>query len=608
MKLPYFTTAANRTKRQVIAFGGVNYGENTGDGELAESFGLSSARFPCLTQRAGRKTYAGYEAPTGIYARGKLCVVDGTDFLYDGKVVGQVAAGAKHFATINTKIVIFPDKVYYDTDAEEFGSLEAHYPGYTGDVTFSANTITVPEQSYIDHAAESETTISGVGADTTMTAYTGASVNKSSGALTMSGGSEKTPGKLKSGDIIQYECDTEKEYMVVKSSTEQSDGTYHISYILHDVLLHKYPDFDEYFSAGDAIEISGCTTHAENNGSHIIRSIDGRTLTFDKDIFSGTGAENGTVSLAREVPDLTCICECDNRIWGAEGTTIYASALGDPKNFKLYDGLSTDAYAVAVGTDGAFTGCIAYSSTVLFWKENCVHKVIGSIPSNYEIYTYTVPGLQSGSEKSMVIINETLFYKGRNGVYAYTGGTPELISENFGTRRFFDAVAGTDGERYYISMRTEAGDWELYVFDTAQGIWLREDFTHAADFAQLNGTLYFLDANSGKVMMCGQDNEEEGRLPWNATLCQMDETTHGRKIYSRLYLRAEMEQGSWLRVEISVDGAPFRQVFITHNERAQTAQIPILPTRCDNFRVRLSGKGFCLLKSIVREFTVGSEV
>ena len=208
----------------------------------------------------------------------------------------------------------------------------------------------------------------------------------------------------------------------------------------------------------------------------------------------------------------------------------------------------------------------------------------------------------------MAIINETLFYKGRNGVYAYTGGTPELISENFGTRRFFDAVAGTDGERYYISMRTEAGDWELYVFDTAQGIWLREDFTHAADFAQLNGTLYFLDANSGKVMMCGQDNEEEGRLPWNATLCQMDETTHGRKIYSRLYLRAEMEQGSWLRVEISVDGAPFRQVFITHNERAQTAQIPILPTRCDNFRVRLSGKGFCLLKSIVREFTVGSEV
>lgn len=78
---------------------------------------------------------------------------------------------------------------------------------------------------------------------------------------------------------------------------------------------------------------------------------------------------------------------------------------------------------MAVGTEGEFTGCIAYSSTVLFWKENCLHKVLGSYPAQYEIYTYTVPGIQKGSEKSLAVINETLFYKGRNGVYAYSGGT-----------------------------------------------------------------------------------------------------------------------------------------------------------------------------------------
>ncbi len=41
--------------------------------------------------------------------------------------------------------------------------------------------------------------------------------------------------------------------------------------------------------------------------------------------------------------------------------------------------------------------------------------------------------------------------------------------------------------------------------------------------------------------------------------------------------------------------------------RAKTLQIPILPVRCDNFRIRLSGKGPCLIKSLVRDFTVGSE-
>ena len=126
------------------------------------------------------------------------------------------------------------------------------------------------------------------------------------------------------------------------------------------------------------------------------------------------------------------------------------------------------------------------------------------------------------------------FYKGRNGVYAYSGGTPELLTENFGTRRFFDAVGGTDGERYYISMRTEKGDWELYVFDTLRAIWLREDATHALDWAYLDGTLYFLDGATGKLMTTGQDYSEEGLVNWSATLCQMDETSHGRKCYSCL--------------------------------------------------------------------------
>lgn len=605
MRLPYMRSGASKSKQQIVGFGGVNYSREARDGELLESLGLSSAQFPCLSQRAGRKTAGAYLSPTGLYARGKLCVVDGTNLLYDGKAVGQVTAGEKQFATINTKVVVFPDKVYYDTATGEFGSLAATYPVYAGDATFTANTMTVPEQSYIDHSAGEAETLTGVAASTTMTSYTGASVNKATGGLTFTGGVEKTPATLKAKDIIRYQC-KDTEYLVVHSCAKQSDNTWQITAVRHNSLLHKYPKFEEVFSAGDAVELSGCSSFPRNNGSHIIRGISGRTLTFDKDIFQA-GTEAGTVIAERKVPDLTCICECDNRIWGAEGTTIWASALGDPKNFYVYDGLSTDSYAVAVGTEGEFTACIAYSSTVLFWKEDCVHKVLGSYPAQYEIYTYKVPGVQKGAEKSLCIINEALFYKGRAGVYAYTGGTPELLTECFGTRRFSDGVAGTDGERYYISVQAESGTWELYVLDTARGIWLREDDTHAADWAYLDGTLYYLDGATGKVMMTGQDRSEEGRIPWSATLCPFNETVHGRKGYSRLYLRADLEAGAWVKAEVSADGAPFRQVYLGHNDHAKTLQIPILPTRCDTFTVRLSGMGECIIKSFVREFSVGSE-
>ncbi len=105
-------------------------------------------------------------------------------------------------------------------------------------------------------------------------------------------------------------------------------------------------------------------------------------------------------------------------------------------------------------------------------------------------------------------------------MYAYTGGTPELISENFGTRRFDDAVAGTDGERYYISMRDSKGNWNLYVFDTMRGVWLREDGTHATDFAPAGRRAVLPDGGTGKLMKTGQDYSEEGRIPWSATPLQ----------------------------------------------------------------------------------------
>lgn len=611
MRLPYMKAPAKKSRKQIIRFGGVNYSQDYGDGELLESLGLSSEQFPCMSQRAGRKTAGTYISPTGLYARGELCVVDGDSFLYGGRAVGHVTPGEKQFATINTKIVIFPDKVYYDTSEDKFGSLEASYPFFPGDATFTENTVTVPQQSYIDLSGDDTPTISFPDGAAAITVYTGASIDKNSGALTLSGGAAKTVAELEAGDIIQHECDSDKEYMVVKSCAGQSDDSYQVSYTLHAATLHSYPVFEDVFTAGDAIELSGCTSLPGNNGSHIVRSISGRTMTFDSNIFSA-GAEAGTVMAERRVPDLSCICECDNRIWGAEGTTIWASALGDPKNFHVYDGLETDSYFVPVGSDGDFTGCIAYSGTVLFWKEHCVHKIMGKTPREYSYNTYTVQGLQAGSEKSMVIINETLFYKGRNGVYAYTGSTPELLTERFGSRRFTNGVAGSDGQRYYISMQTERGSWELYVFDTLRGIWLREDELHAADWAYLDGTLYFLDADTGKVMATSQDRSEEGRITWSATLCPFTEAGNNEKInarkgYSRLFLRAELEAGAWIKAEISADGAPWHQVFTTHNERARVVQIPILPTRCDSFRVRLSGKGECVIKSFTREFSVGSE-
>lgn len=610
MKLPYLSEVRSKTQKQIITFAGLNYGENHRDGELASCENLSSRRFPALSQRAGRSTVQSYSSATAIFAKGdKLLVVDGTSLLYDGVTVGTVKAGAKRFASINTKVVILPDKKIFDTADSSLTSMDASYVVMAGDATFSSggeeaeyDFMTIPTGYFarVGYFDVYETT-----PNTTMTVYSSASVNRNTGKLTLSGSATKKASALKQGDIFQLdEFDKETQYAMVFAAYGDTETQY-IEYYIYDVVESEYDDLRGFFRAGDAITISNSGL---NDGTHVAKLVSATAIAFAKGTMNaGKTDPDHNMTLERIAPEFDVICEKDNRIWGAEGNTIYVSALGDPYNFNVFEGLSTDSYAVAVASEGTFTGCTSYGSGVLFFKEDCVHKVLGSYPAQYEIYTYRIPGVLAGSEQSIQVINEVLFYKGRNGVYRYTGGQPELITENFGLRRFSGGVSGTDGEDYYLSVKDEKGGWNLYVYDTLLGIWLREDSTQALSFVQLNGALLYLDGGSGKLMKLGQDDTEEGRVAWSAEFCKMDETTLGRKGYSKILLRADLDAGAWIRVEISQDDGLFRQIYTGHNEKAKTLVLPILPGRCDNFRIRLSGKGRCMVKSMVREFSVGSE-
>lgn len=508
MKLPMLKDSEERVQRQIITFGGLNYTQSAREGELRDSVGLSTERFPALSQRKGRTLTSVYAEPTALYAKGALCVVDGTYFIYGGNVVGSVLPGGKFFASIATKIIIMPDKKYYDTATGEFGSLEMYCISGAGQLTFTASTITT----------------------------TGAAFG---------------------------------------------------------------------FRAGDAVEITGCTSLPENNKTVIIRDMADTVLTFYDNTFTA-GAEAGSPVLARRAPDMTHICESNNRIWGVAGQTIYGSALGDPFNFYKYDGLSSDSYSVAVGTDGEFTGVMPYGSHICFFKEDCLHKLYGTKPSNYQLSTAQVPGVQAGSGKSVRNINETLYYKGRAGVYAYTGSVPELVSRNLGEDIYYDAVAGDDDGRYYISMRRGEA-WGLFVYDIARGTWLKEDDTRARDFATQNGVVCFINsADNGVYAIDG--GAQEGFIQWLAEFAPFNEAVIERKGYSKLLLRLELETGAYVELDTRVDGGRWRNVYKTHNERARTVYIPIIPARCDAFSIRLRGKGRCMVSSLVREYFVGSEV
>ncbi len=628
MQLPKVPVTKGRTERDIIVFGGLDWRQEPDEGTLADSRGLSAGRYPALGQRGGRGVYGTYLDPTAIFAREKLCVVDGTDFLYDGEKVGTVIPGAKEMSVVNTKLCIFPDKRYFDLESREFGELEASLTALEHSAVFTENTLQFSPNPKMDEVTErygrnysSPYRIKLRYYDSAPVWQNGAWVKgtaQEAQGTAIAG--ENAPDKLKGKYIIPSVNEYGNYYLPLQFSTdpyepENQNGVYGVitatSYEAGEnaeyweVTAQLYDGassnvlFTAVFKKGDGIEITGCTTLKGNNKSAVIREVSDTTLTFDSGIFS-SGSEAGTVTVKRPVPDLEYICEVDNRLWGCCGTTIYASALGDPGNFYVYDGLSTDGYAVAVGTEGPFTGCIGYSSGALFFKENCVHKLLGTSPKNYQMNTLRFWGVQKGSHRSLCTVNEVLYYKGVTGVFAYTGGTPVCISECFGNRRFAQAAGGSDGARYYLSMMDEEGNWGFFSYDIQSGVWLREDETHAIQFATVDGKAHYLAGDT--VFLCG---EGDFSGVWSARLNPLTEQALGKKRYTRLTLRLELEEGAWVRVETRTDGGQWRQVWLSPAGRRRVFAVPLRPTRCDRMELRLSGEGVCIVRTLERSFDVG---
>lgn len=662
--LPYLTETKNPSKKYMVAFKGLNYGENTIDGELAESYNLSTDQYPCITQRAARVVAGQYDSPTTLHAKGKLLVIDGKNVLYGDTKVGEVTEGKKQTATVGNYIVIFPDKKYYRVPTDEepegkFGNMEETYTG-TG-LKFTASTITKEKFPFVvgdavtiagcsveENNMESTAVIESVSVDELT--IVGASFTEATedgevtitradvvwkgvlGIINYADGWTKLwtqdgnpPFPFKAGDTIivdgieavvkekinEYELSFDGEPFrslrngYTHTITRKGAECKFSGLRFKDSTISK-TDGEFPFEKGDAVTITGCSESGNNKESEIIiREKTANELTFDDNAFTDA-TEWEAITISRTVPDLDFICESNYRLWGTHKNTIYSSKFSDPLNFKVFDGLSSDSYAIDVGSEGDFTGCIPYSSHICFFKENTLHKMYGTKPSNFQITTVNVYGVQAGSERSMQIVNEQLLYKGVGGVYSYTGGVPELISENFGNKRYSDAVACCDGETYYISMK-QGDTYNIFAYDVAKNIWLREDDTQAVDMAFYDGKVYFLDAKGGLHYI--DKTADRNNIEWGATFCTMNETVNERKGYSKFHLRMDLSAGAWLAVDIKTDNdLKWRQIYTTHNEKAKTVSIPIIPTRCDSIDIRLRGKGSCSIKTFIREFSVGSDI
>lgn len=419
------------------------------------------------------------------------------------------------------------------------------------------------------------------------------------------GGTELTPGADAEGVTLTR---THASPIIFR------DGTIYGEPALANTVYCNAITWSEHFCEGDAVEISGCSIEA-NNQTLIIRELDGHEMRFYENSFT-TGADAGTsIKFKRSVPDLEFAFENENRLWGCAGNTIYASKLGDPYNFNVYDGLDTDSFAVDTGSRGDFTGGISYLGYPTFFKEDNIYKVYGSKPSNYELMSSATLGLAEGSGNSLAVAGETLFYLHRSGICAFNGGIPNPVSRAFATVRYKNAVGGSDGLKYYVSMQDTAAEaWHFFAYDTQRGLWHEEDGTEAVAFAELHGVLYALVAGGELLAVRGgaglPDAEEEEAFDWSAEFTDFVDDSPNKKDLRKFQIRLELEKDAsctlWVQVDSTGQWIKPEDGTI-RDEGKRSYWLAIVPRRADHYRLKITGHGGCKVYSIARDYSQGSE-
>ena len=357
------------------------------------------------------------------------------------------------------------------------------------------------------------------------------------------------------------------------------------------------------FEVGDAVFVEGSSIEG-NNRSAVIRKIseDKKMLIFTNNLFEERSEE--ALTLSRKAPEMEWFCELDNRLWGCKGDDIYACSLGLPKSWYDYNTNAGSSYAVPVGSDGDFTGAGVVGGYAVFFKEDAIHKIYGDKPSNFRALASAVAGTLDG--RSVAVANETMYYLGRPGIMAYKGGAPSCVSGELGAGRFTHGVGGSDGRRYYASLYN-GQEWTLYVYDTWNGLWFKEDTVQAVGFAMAGGVLHMVDAAGD---LWSLNTESSNGVPWSMETGDFSNGDPDKAGIGKLQVRLELDASAEATVQIQFDSSGTWQTCrsVSGGQEKKTVLIPIIPRRCDHYRLRISGTGGCKIYSIAMEFYQASEI
>lgn len=668
MRYPTFQeTSPSKTTQ--INFGGLNYKEYCGEGEFSSQIGISSDEFPLLVGDNSFSLYASRGVSRGSTVKGSkliyladtfnpatyrsmpVLVINGEQHPITGflKTVWEDYTFTLIKTTIGNRLLVCSDysdsrdrvwafinmDTYY---SEPFGEKAVCDP-FEGAViepcTASGGQINSrPESYYVDNPpADGDYKVADGGGlyQWNSTYSTWIAVTTTSVRILTNGGMDYQ--YLKEGDGVRITLDTDFDtWEEGKTVFPNSENGMRFT----DVVI-SYIDADE-------IRFTG--------------------LLAQRHEFP----EGSSMTIERRVPNMKYVTECNNRLWGCseDGHEIYCSKLGDITNWYVYEGISTDAWAATVGTDGSFTGASAFNSNVFFFKPDTILKVIPSSSGAHVIIESKGRGAMNND--SIQIVNSVMYYLSSDCVCGFEGSVPFSVSDKLGSIKNLIPKRATEisnngwnhdalqsslscaiNDKYYLVIMDS-----VYAYDTKKGIWTKEkqlSYPAPSDVApelQMKDDIFVVatSVNSvenefvafgetwlqyrtdGKkyasslppVLVAFNSNLahltggplEEHISSWEAVTGNIGYQTPNNKYISKINISCKpLDETAEMTISVIYDNSGGKIVAGTIRPSKygnRGFNFTLIPKRCDHFQVMLEGKGKVVIYSITKTIEEGSDV
>ena len=158
----------------------------------------------------------------------------------------------------------------------------------------------------------------------------------------------------------------------------------------------------------------------------------------------------------------------------------------------------------------------------------------------------------------------------------------------------------------------------MLVYDFNKSMWMKEEQPSLISTGVSDGRhIYYCDSNNGVYRISDNDTfsvtqgfnfKEESNFSWYAESEELGYSYPDAKYVTRINLRVRVPVGSEMRISMEYDSDGrevnlYRLCGLGH----RSANLSIIPHRCDHFKIRVSGQGECDIISAAAVLNQGSD-